>query len=770
MSSKLWYNKPTDKWQQGLPIGNGRIGAVVISSPQRETLRLTELTFWSGDSQGAIGKHGGKKALDEARSHFFKDDFIGGKKVCEEYFMPAKHNFGTNLTVGLMHLEFDHGENYDEFYRELDLGTAIAKTQFGREDNVYERETFCTHVDGILVSRIKSKVPGKLNFTIDLEFEVDEFKVNGSNSSLAFDVHALETNHSDGECGVAGTGIVSVQTKAGKVLCDSGKLSVRDSDEATIYLAMATNYRVKDDVWKHSPKEELSAAIGKGYEQLKRDHIVDYQKLYNRLDLDLGRNGTKSSLPTDERRQKFESGDFDDPELFTLFYQYGRYLTITGNREDSPLPLHLQGLWNDGEANKMNWSCDYHLDINTQMNYFPLEVSNLTECYAPLMRYIQDLSIAGRFTAEKYFGCRGWCAHTFSNVWGYSEPGWDTGWGMNVTGGLWIAVHLIDHYSFSQDDEFLKNEAYPALKSAAEFFLDYMVVDPRNGYLVTGPSVSPENSFLFGADRNKGEHQMSMGPTCDIVLVRDLFNFCLKAANRLDVDPEFQKDLEKSIPLLPPFKIGKQGQLQEWLEDYEEAQPDHRHLSHTLAVFQSNQITPGETPKLSKAVEVTLERRMARENREDIEFTAALFGLDFARLHKADRAFHHLAHLIGGLSFDNLLTYSKPGVAGAETNIFVIDGNFGGAAVLSDMIFQSHAGELHFLPALPDHWPDGSVKGFRAHGNYEVSFEWKNGHLTFAIITSYTRRIANLRIGESAVTLDLVLGKQYKINSKLEIV
>jgi alpha-L-fucosidase 2 len=385
----------------------------------------------------------------------------------------------------------------------------------------------------------------------------------------------------------------------------------------------------------------------------------------------------------------------------------------------------------------MNWSCDYHLDINTQMNYFPTEMANLSECHAPLIDYIETLAQDGKTTAKQFYGSPGWVAHVFSNVWGFTDPGWEVSWGLNVTGGLWIASHMIEHFEYTQDKTFLSEIAFPILKKSAEFYLDYMTVEPISGCLVTGPSVSPENSFFTG-DAKDGEQQLSLGPTIDTILIRDLFKFLIKAGSQLNTDAGFCSRLKDALTKLPPFKIGKKGQLQEWLEDYEESQPDHRHLSHTIALCRSDQITPRHSPALAESIRVTLANRQARADLEDIEFTAALFGLNFARLNEGDSALEHVGHLIGELCFENLLSYSKAGVAGAESSIFVIDGNFGGAAVVGEMLLRSSDSEIDLLPALPLKWPSGFVRGLRARGNLEFDIKWEDGNLTLVTLKAFS--------------------------------
>ncbi|KAH8812583.1 putative alpha-L-fucosidase 2 precursor [Xylogone sp. PMI_703] len=772
MAQTLWYDSPATKWQQGLPFGNGRIGAVVLSDTNSESWSFNEITFWSGRPEESPKVYGGKSAIHDMQAHYHRGDYVGGKALAEKFLEPPKHNFGTNLTVANISLIFDEQTEAkpDSFRRELNLDDAISTAQYTFAGHTYSRETFVSHPQQVLVSKITTDAPQGLSFALSISSDNPDFKVNTVDGAIEFEAHALESIHSDGTCGVEGRGTIKISTSGGSLQSNNGKLEVKNASSVLIFVAFNTNFRQSDDSWATLSTKQIRDAESLSYQQLKEAHIKDYQALYRRVSIDLGRSSNEG-LPVDQRQAKFnKASNFNDPGLFALYFQYARYLTIAGTRSDSPLPLHLQGLWNDGEANRMNWSCDYHLDINTQMNYWPTEISNLLECNIPLMEYTARLSNAGQTTAKEFYGSPGWVAHVFSNVWGFTDPGWETSWGLNVTGGLWIATHMMQHYEYTLDQKFLNEQAIPVLKSCAEFFLDYMTIQADTGYLVTGPSVSPENSFFTGNPKD-GEQQLSLGPTLDIILIRDLFDFLVKTASQSNLDSELTTRIKDALPKLPPLKIGKRGQLQEWLLDYEEAQPDHRHLSHTMALCRSTQISARHTPALAEAVRVTLANRQARADLEDIEFTAALFGANFARLNDAESAFKQIGHLIGELSFENLLSYSKPGIAGAETNIFVIDGNFGGAGVIGEMLLRSAGeGEIDLLPALPKQWGTGSVAGLRARGNLEVDVEWKDGGLTGAKLKAFSPGSVTLYYNELKADVSFKAGDIWKFNGLLEIV
>jgi len=766
---KLRYSGPADGWNQGLPLGNGRLGAVVRGRPDGEIWHMTEITYWSGRAEDVPATANAKEELARTRRLFYENDYGGGTKAAQRTLQPAKGNFGTHLSLCDVIVGFADGESA-EISRELDLEEAVVRHAIGPRGAKGDREILASHPDGVVVARFRASANAKLIFSIGVQGRTPRFESSATeDGELRFAGQATETMHSDGNCGVNAQGVLKVVATGGSVTAEEGRLFVRGADEALVVFSATTDYGQEGTAWSDRGRTLANDAAAKGFERIKADHVADYRKLYARVDLELGAaSADADGLPTDERIRRLREGEGEDPALYALFYQYGRYLMISGSREDSPLPMNLQGTWNDGEANRMAWSCDYHLDVNTEMNYYPAESGNLGECQAPLSRFLEALSVPGRQAARGFYGCEGWVAHVFTNAWGFASPGWETSWGLNVTGGLWLAMQLRERYEFGLDENYLRETAYPVLKEAALFFLDYLTVDPRNGWLVSGPSNSPENSFYPG-DPKDGEYQLSMGATMDLELVRELFVFCEKAAGRLNDDAGFRERLARALALLPPLLVGKQGQLQEWLEDYAEAQPDHRHLSHLYSLYPGDRITPRGTPELAAAARKTLELRTARADMEDVEFTLAQLAASYARLGDGERAHRQLTYLVSRLSFDNLLTYSKPGIAGAEANIFVVDGNFGGTAAIAEMLLQSHAGEIELLPALPAGWSEGRASGLRAKGNAEVDLVWKEGRLAEATIRAFSEGETVVRNGEATVSIRLRPGIVYVIDAELGV-
>jgi alpha-L-fucosidase 2 len=731
-STVLFYDRPAERWFEALPIGNGRLGGMVYGGTGTETIRLSESTAWSGAPSDTDVSPTALRELPDIRRLWFAGRYGDAQRLAAEHLTGRPKSFGTNVPLPRLRLDFAGGaaENYR---RELDLDTGVVRVEFDQDQTHRVREIFASHPHGVIAMRLTADRPAAVSFTATLDDTVLPGATTTTEDGLAFSGRAAESLHSNGKDGTAVEIRARFEIDGGTFRRDADTVTVTGADAVVVLIAVGTDWAGEDPVGR---AEKLVA--GTGWDALRSAHVEDHQRLMRRVSLDLG---AAVALPTDVRREKLAQGERDD-DLIALYFQYGRYLTIAGSREDSPLPLALQGVWNDGFASSMGWSNDFHLDINTQQNYWAAESANLAECHAPLVRYVRRLAETGQITARQMYGVDGWVAHTVANAWGYTAPGSGIGWGLNVTGGAWIALQLWEHYEYSLDEEYLREQAYPVLRDAALFFLSYLVPEPAHGWLVAGPSESPENWYLAP---DGATCSIAMGNTVDRVFAEAILRICGRAATILDVDPSLRARVAAARERLSPFRIGRHGQLQEWLDDFDEADPAHRHTAHLVALFPERQITPRGTPALARASAVTIERRQQAAGWEQTEWVEANFAAFYARLLDGDRALTHITRLIADASEANLLSYSAGGVAGAPQNIYSFDGNSGGTGAIAEMLLQSDGEEIELLPALPSTWRDGSVRGLRARGGFTVDLTWRDGELRQARIHSSTGAVARFR-------------------------